>query len=85
MPIESMAGVWVCAGSLWVSVSIITTLPTPSAPQAKSTADYIQASKARIAQYEQQVRLDLPWGIFSAPHPGLPLLSGCALLLPADH
>lgn len=28
-------------------------------PQAKSTAEYIQASKARIAQYEQEVRLHL--------------------------
>lgn len=47
-------------GSLYVIVVKIFT--TSSAfLQAKSTAEYVQASKARIAQYEQQVSPDLAW------------------------
>lgn len=47
------------AGLLYVTAFIITIITTSSAfLQAKSTAEYVQASKARITQYEQQVSLD---------------------------
>lgn len=53
-------------------------LPTPSAfLQAKSTAEYVQASKARIAHYEQQVGLAVPRRAFSSSQPGAhPALAG---------
>lgn len=45
-------------GSLYVIVLKISTISS-AFPQSKSTAEYVQASKARIAQYEQHVSPDL--------------------------
>lgn len=58
MPTESMVGVCVCRFALGECLYHDHTPHVLCSPQAKSTAEYIQASKARIAQYEQQVRLD---------------------------
>lgn len=76
--------VQVCSGSVSLSHPHS---PCPLLPQAKSTAEYIQASKARIAHYEREVRLGCAQGTFSGPHPGTPLAPLgvlCSFLLTPD-
>lgn len=48
------------AGSLQIDVFIVTMFTTSSAfLQAKGIVEYVKASKARIAEYEQQVSMDV--------------------------